>query len=62
MFTIGTLTLFLLLIECLDNPRRGSYWTHIIYLTEGKAFEIGNFDRTGILNADFDYPEPSEDR
>jgi hypothetical protein len=44
----------------LDNPRPNRYWTQIIYLTEGKPLELGNFDRTGILNEDFDYPTPSK--
>jgi hypothetical protein len=44
----------------LSNPRRGRYWTHIVYLTEGKPLEIGNWNRSGNLGADFDYPEPSE--
>jgi len=44
----------------LSNPRKGRYWTHIIYLTEGKPLEIGNWNPSGVLGADFDYPEPSE--
>ena len=44
----------------LSNPRRGRYWTHIIYLTEGRPLEIGNWNPKGNLGADFDYPEPSE--
>jgi len=43
----------------LRNPRPGRYWTHIIYLTKGKPLEIGNWNPSGILGADFDYPEPS---
>lgn len=44
----------------LSNPRAGRFWTRIIYLTEGKPLEIGNWNPTGQLGADFDYPEPSE--
>ena len=44
----------------LSNPRRGRYWTRIIYLTEGKPLEIGDWNPTGNLEADFDYPTPNE--
>ena len=43
----------------LSNPRPGRYWTRIIYLTEGKPLEIGDWNPSGILGADFDYPKPS---
>lgn len=43
----------------LSNPRKGRYWTRIIYLTEGKPLEIGDWNPLGILGADFDYPRPS---
>ena len=43
----------------LTNPRKGRYWTQIIYLTEGKPLEIGNWNPLGTLGADFAYPEPS---
>ena len=43
----------------LTNPRKGRYWTQIIYLTEGKPLEIGNWNPLGALGADFAYPEPS---
>lgn len=43
----------------LDNPRPNRYWTQIIYLTEGKPLELGNFNPLGDLNEDFDYPTPS---
>jgi hypothetical protein len=43
----------------LSNPRPGRYWTRIIYLTEGKPLEIGDWNSSGVLGADFDYPEPS---
>jgi len=43
----------------LSNPRPGRYWTRIIYLTEGKPLEIGDWNSLGVLGADFDYPEPS---
>lgn len=44
----------------LSNPRPGRFWTRIIYLTEGKPLEIGNWNPTGVLGSDFDYPKPSE--
>jgi len=44
----------------LSNPRPNRFWTHIIYLTEGKPLEIGNWNPTGNLLDDFSYPEPSE--
>jgi len=44
----------------LTNPRPNRFWTHIIYLTEGKPLEIGNWNPTGDLLEDFSYPKPSE--
>lgn len=44
----------------LSNPRPARYWTTVIYLTEGKPLEIGNWNPSGKLCADFDYPEPSD--
>ena len=43
----------------LENPRPNRYWTQIIYLTEGKPLELGNFNSSGVLNEDFDYPTPN---
>ena len=42
----------------LENPRPNRYWTQIIYLTEGKPLELGDFNSSGILNEDFNYPTP----
>ena len=42
----------------LENPRPNRYWTQIIYLTEGKPLELGDFNSQGELNEDFDYPTP----
>lgn len=42
----------------LANPRPNRYWTQIIYLTEGKPLELGDFNPHGDLNEDFDYPTP----
>ena len=41
-----------------SRPKR--YWTHIIYLTEGKPFEIGtwNPDAKRVIETDFSAPEP----
>jgi len=43
----------------LENPRSNRYWTQIIYLTQGKPLELGNFNPQGDLNEDFDYPTPN---
>jgi hypothetical protein len=44
----------------LNHARKGRYWTHIIYLTEGKPLEIGtwNPDSARVLETDFSAPEP----
>ena len=33
----------------LDNPRPGRYWTQIIYLTEGKPLELGDWNSLGVF-------------
>jgi hypothetical protein len=46
----------------LSTSRPQRYWTHIIYLTEGKPFEIGtwNPEKSRVLQTDFSAPEPEE--
>ena len=41
-----------------SRPKR--FWTHIIYLTEGKPFEIGSWSPKGsrVEQTDFSAPEP----
>jgi len=46
----------------LNLARKGRYWTHIIYLTEGKPLEIGSWDPSSnrVKETDFSAPEPKE--
>ena len=46
----------------LTTSRPNRFWTHIIYLTEGKPFEIGSWDpdNNRVLQTDFSAPEPKE--
>lgn len=43
-----------------SRPKR--FWTHIIYLTDGKPFEIGSWSPKGnrVRQTDFSAPEPDE--
>ena len=44
----------------LTTSRPQRFWTHIIYLTEGKPFEIGSWSPKGdrVEQTDFSAPEP----
>ena len=46
----------------LTSTRPNRFWTHIVYLTEGKPFEIGSWEPSGerVLQTDFSAPEPKE--
>lgn len=46
----------------LTTSRPNRYWTHIIYLTEGKPFEIGSWNPKGtrVEQTDFSAPEPED--
>ena len=46
----------------LTTSRPGRYWTHMIYLTGGKPFEIGSWNPKGerVEQTDFSAPEPKE--
>ena len=46
----------------LTTARPGMFWTHMIYLTEGKPFEIGSWSPKGerVEQTDFSAPEPDE--
>ena len=46
----------------LTTARPGRFWTHMIYLTEGKPFEIGSWSPKGdrVEQTDFSAPEPDE--
>lgn len=46
----------------LNFARKGRFWTHIIYLTEGKPFELGSWDPQSVRvkETDFSAPEPKE--
>lgn len=43
-------------------PRPNRYWTQIIYLTEGKPLEIGDWNPEGerVLETEFSAPEPNK--
>ena len=44
----------------LTTSRPGRFWTHMIYLTEGKPFELGSWNPKGdrVQETDFSAPEP----
>ena len=44
----------------LTTSRPGRFWTHMIYLTEGKPFELGSWNPEGtrVQETDFSAPEP----
>jgi len=46
----------------LNFARKGRYWTHIIYLTDGKPFELGSWDPISnrVKETDFSAPEPRD--
>ena len=46
----------------LTSSRPQRFWTHIIYLTEGKPFEIGSWSPKGerVEQTDFSAPEPEK--
>jgi len=46
----------------LTTSRPGRFWSHLIYLTEGKPFEIGSWNPKGkrVEQTDFSAPEPDE--
>ena len=46
----------------LTTSRPQRFWTHIIYLTEGKPFEIGSWNPNSkrVKETDFSAPEPKE--
>ena len=46
----------------LTTSRPQRFWTHIIYLTEGKPFEIGSWSPKGarVEQTDFSAPEPDK--
>jgi len=46
----------------LTTSRPGRFWSHLIYLTEGKPFEIGTWNPKGdrVEQTDFSAPEPDE--
>lgn len=46
----------------LTTSRPGRFWSHLVYLTEGKPFEIGSWNPTGdrVEQTDFSAPEPKE--
>ena len=46
----------------LTTSRPGRFWSHLVYLTEGKPFEIGTWNPKGdrVEQTDFSAPEPDE--
>tara|TARA_Y100000389_G_scaffold204512_1_gene257565 strand:- start:5537 stop:6112 length:576 start_codon:yes stop_codon:yes gene_type:complete len=46
----------------LTSSRASRFWTHIVYLTEGKPFEIGTWNPKNerVLQTDFSAPEPDK--
>ena len=46
----------------LTTSRPNRFWSHLIYLTEGKHFEIGSWNPKGnrVEQTDFSAPEPDE--
>lgn len=46
----------------LSCPRPSRFWTHLIYLTDGQPFEVGNWNPKGLRveQTDFSAPEPTE--
>lgn len=46
----------------LNQARKNRYWTHIIYLTEGKPLEIGTWNPTSerVKETDFSAPKPQD--
>ena len=46
----------------LTTSRPGRFWSHLVYLTEGKPFEIGSWNPKGnrVEQTDFSAPEPDE--
>ena len=46
----------------LTTSRPGRFWSHLVYLTEGRPFEIGSWNPKGdrVEQTDFSAPEPEE--
>ena len=46
----------------LSCPRPNRYWSHLLYLTDGRPFEIGTWNPIGerVEQTDFSAPEPTE--
>ena len=59
----GTLIILTMLIKDLQVQDLKRFWTHIIYLTEGKPFEIGSWSPKGerVEQTDFSAPNQMKD-